>query len=78
MIEGDAYWLKKLFEMTLDDLRKENTVLSAIMFEQRDKALKDAYLEAVSVTCDVEETGDYYSGFCDGVQAAAAAVERMK
>lgn len=33
------------------------------------------YLAAVSTTCNVEETADYYSGYCDGVQDAAAALK---
>ena len=31
-------------------------------------------LAAESTTCDVSETNDYYSGFCDGVTEATAAI----
>lgn len=48
----------------------EITRLRAELAAERERC----YQVAISTTCDVGETADYYSGYCDGVQDAANSI----
>lgn len=66
-------------DAALEILRLRNIASHAI--KERDACHRDvlmrAAIEAESECAPLDETGDFYSGFCDGVAAAAAAVRRL-
>ena len=66
-------------DAALEILRLRSIASKAIreQIDVRRDAYMEAALEAESECAPIEESPDFYSGFCDGVAAAAAAVRRL-
>ena len=64
-----------------DEIERLKSIASKAIREQvtiRQEVIEECALVAESTMCSVTETVDYFSGYCDGVMEAAAAVRAMK
>lgn len=62
------------------DVARYKAIASKAIREQvgiRLQVISECALVAESQTCCVQETDDYYSGYCDGVMEAAKAVREL-
>ena len=70
-----------IFIEAADEIERLKSIASKAIREQvtiRQEVIEECALVAESTMCSVTETVDYFSGYCDGVMEAAAAVRAMK